>query len=101
MSDIHNLLLRVIADVVGIRSLDDADQFESSSVENPAFAVLTVAQKDSIKIRSISDTLSLLLSGDLLDEFAGLEIDDIKRVVGKVGNKQPVALRVDCHVIVP
>jgi hypothetical protein len=40
-------------------------------------------------------------SGDLLDEFAGFQIDHVETAVGHVGHEQPLMFPIDGQMIEP
>src|SRR5437870_2959005 len=87
--DGRELLVGVVADIVGIRQLDRLQQLIVPAAEDIADAVRAVADEDAVQARGVSDTLDLVLVGNLLDELAGRKIDDIEAVVGEVGEEEP------------
>jgi hypothetical protein len=67
--------------------------------EDVALAACAIANVDAIQIGSVGDALDFFLIGNLLDEFASLEIHNIQAVVGQVRHEQPAVLAVDGHVV--
>src|SRR5262249_15361294 len=57
------------------------------------------ADEDAVEIGRVGDALDAFLVGHRLEQLPFLEVDDVQRAVGHVGDEQPVALGVEGEVV--
>src|SRR5262245_60875472 len=84
--------------VVGIGGLHREDLVVIFPVEGVAEAS-AVADVDRVEVLGIRDAGDLPLIGDLPDQLASLEIDDVERVVRLVGDEESLPFVVHGQVI--
>ncbi len=92
--------LRVVTDVVAIvGELDGLHGLVAFAIEDVAKPVGSQTDEDAVEVGGVGDALNAGLIGNLLHQRAGFQIDDVERVVGLVGDQQPVALGVQSKMI--
>ena len=102
VADHRKPIARVDANIVGIiAERDSARRGKVRGLEQPDRSVARVGDQDDIGTRRIADTLRLAQSGEPMQRHTGDDIDDVNRVVAEFGDDEPLASRVECHVIDP
>ena len=90
----------VHADIVGVLAkIDLPGRGIIRSRENAHRSVARVCDVKRIRRRHISEALWLSQSGNRLNEFTFLEVDDPDGVVAEFGNEEPLPRQIDRHVI--
>ena len=101
VTDEHTIARGVHLHIVGIvAELDAADRRQIVAAQHPHRAVAAIRHKDAVGGGDVRNTLRLAEAGDCA-HLNGRQIDDPQAVVAELGDKQPLAFRIDPQMIDP
>ena len=99
MADKYPAAVRIMLNVVRFWHGNTFDNLIGPPVDDRAFARIAVADEDASGFRIDRDPMNAFLAGNLLQEFAGRDVDNVQAGITLVGDKKPTAGRIKPEMI--